>query len=65
VARFEGARWRKSSYSGNSNACVEVANTAEFVGVRDSKARHAGTIILNPTAWVAFVSLAVVSTRSE
>ncbi|KUN26678.1 hypothetical protein AQJ23_12980 [Streptomyces antibioticus] len=32
--------WRKSSYSGpdDGNACVEIANTATHVGVRDSKA---------------------------
>lgn len=56
MTRFEGAKWRKSSYSGDANACVEVASTAELVGVRDSKARHSGTIILNPTAWAAFMS---------
>jgi len=29
--------WRKSSYSGNENACVELAVGRISVGVRDSK----------------------------
>ncbi|MET9567192.1 DUF397 domain-containing protein [Streptomyces tauricus] len=31
------ARWRKSSYSGGANDCVEVAELAEHAAVRDSK----------------------------
>ncbi len=31
-------RWRKSSYSGeNGGACIELADLATVVGVRDSK----------------------------
>jgi uncharacterized protein DUF397 len=29
--------WRKSSYSGTQENCVEVAFTASGVGIRDSK----------------------------
>ncbi|WP_425245390.1 DUF397 domain-containing protein [Streptomyces sp. NEAU-NA10] len=31
------ARWRRSSYSGGANDCVEIAELDEFVAVRDSK----------------------------
>ncbi|MEU5093730.1 MULTISPECIES: DUF397 domain-containing protein [Streptomyces] len=31
------ARWRKSSYSGGANDCVEIAELGEHVAVRDSK----------------------------
>lgn len=31
------ARWRKSSYSGGANDCVEVAELGEHAAVRDSK----------------------------
>ncbi|MGW2569415.1 DUF397 domain-containing protein [Streptomyces sp. NPDC001537] len=31
------ARWRKSSYSGGANDCVEVAELGKWVAVRDSK----------------------------
>lgn len=31
------ANWRKSSFSGNTGNCVEVAITETVVGVRDSK----------------------------
>ena len=31
------ATWRKASYSGDQGACVELADLATVVGVRDSK----------------------------
>ncbi|MEU5482829.1 DUF397 domain-containing protein [Streptomyces mirabilis] len=31
------ARWRKSSYSGGANDCVEIAELGALVAVRDSK----------------------------
>ncbi|WP_089331185.1 DUF397 domain-containing protein [Actinomadura meyerae] len=35
--------WRKSSYSGTGNNCVEAARAGGGrVGVRDTAARHAG-----------------------
>lgn len=48
--------WRKSSFSEpNGNACVEVAHTAETVGVRDTKDRTAGTLAFTPRTWTTFV----------
>lgn len=34
---LQDVQWRKSSYSGSGNACVEVARTPAHVAVRDSK----------------------------
>jgi hypothetical protein len=49
--------WFKSSRSsGGSDNCVEVRLTANEVGVRDSKARTAGTLHLTPTAWASFTT---------
>lgn len=31
------ARWRKSSYSGGANDCVEIAELGALVAVRDTK----------------------------
>ncbi len=31
------ARWRKSSYSGGANDCLEIADLGALVAVRDSK----------------------------
>jgi hypothetical protein len=51
------AAWRKSSYSGGSNDCVEIAdNLPGAVGVRDSKNPHRPALVLTPRAWRAFVA---------
>lgn len=50
------AAWRKSSYSqGNNNNCVEVGRATAVVGVRDTKDRARGHIVVTRTAWAAFV----------
>lgn len=47
--------WHVSSYSANNAHCVEVALTTDMVGVRDTKDRRGGTLVLAPEAWSAFV----------
>ena len=57
--------WRKSSYSGDGNSCVELAVTrpsardgaGPVVGVRDTKANGRGPILeFSPRAWREFLS---------
>ncbi|GGU97425.1 hypothetical protein GCM10010182_12060 [Actinomadura cremea] len=49
--------WRKSSRSnGAGGACVEVADLAASICVRDSKAPHAGHLSLTTRTWAAFVT---------
>ncbi|MET8763922.1 DUF397 domain-containing protein [Lentzea sp. NPDC004782] len=43
--------WRKSSYSANSNDCVEVGRR---IGIRDSKAPSAH-LPVSSAAWSAFL----------
>jgi len=45
--------WRKSSYSGSGNNCVEVGRS---VGIRDSKA-PATHLPVSAEAWSAFLKL--------
>jgi hypothetical protein len=45
--------WRKSSYSGSGDNCVEVGRN---IGIRDSKA-PATHIPVSSTAWSAFLKL--------
>ena len=45
--------WRKSSYSGSGNNCVEVGRS---VGIRDSKA-PATHLSVSGEAWAAFLHL--------
>ena len=50
------AEWRKSSYSGQSGNCVEVArNLPGLVAVRDSKEATASRLIMSSEIWRAFV----------
>jgi uncharacterized protein DUF397 len=53
----KNARWRKSSYSGNTGGdCVEVADGCPgTVPVRDSKNATGPALIIRPGAWKAFV----------
>ena len=47
--------WRKSSFSGgNGGQCVEVADAARVVLVRDTTDREGGTLIIPASAWQAF-----------
>ena len=49
------ATWRKSSYSGGSGNCVEVAgNLPGAVGVRDSKDPDGRALVFTTRAWATF-----------
>ena len=50
------AEWRKSSYSGQSGNCVEVArNLPGLVAVRDSKEPIGARLVLSSEIWRAFM----------
>lgn len=51
------AAWRKSSYSGSGNNCVEVAdNLPNIVAVRDSKNPTGPALIFTPEEWNSFLA---------
>jgi hypothetical protein len=50
-----GQDWRKSSYSGSGNNCVEVARPAAgVVAVRDTKDRQGTPLVIGPEQWRRF-----------
>jgi hypothetical protein len=54
--QITAAKWRKSSYSGSGNNCVEVAEVADARAVRDSKNPDGGHLIFGADAWHAFIT---------
>jgi hypothetical protein len=49
--------WRKSSFScSNGGACVEVADSARVVLVRDTTNRDGVTLSVPSTAWETFLA---------
>jgi hypothetical protein len=56
-AYLSEARWFKSSHSGGSQECVEVAFIeGDAVGVRDSKDRGGPALSFTGAAWAAFTA---------
>ncbi|MDR7169295.1 hypothetical protein J2W56_003036 [Nocardia kruczakiae] len=53
---LSGATWFKSSFSGASKDCVEVAFLNEGVGVRDSKNPTGPALVFTRTEWTAFTA---------
>jgi len=49
-----GVTWRTSSWSAGSN-CVEVADSADEILVRDTKDRNRAILSFPPAAWTDFV----------
>ncbi|MGW5689613.1 DUF397 domain-containing protein [Streptomyces asiaticus] len=56
---LSGARWRKSSYSGGANDCVEIADLTDTayaaVAIRDSKEPNGPVLLVAPDSFEAFV----------
>ena len=50
------AQWRKSSYSGNSGNCVEVADLDGTVAVRDSKDQEGPVLLFAADTWARFIA---------
>lgn len=52
----EGLAWRKSTYSGAGNQCVEVAPAVSGILVRDSKNPAVPALSFAGSAWGAFMT---------
>lgn len=54
------ADWVKSSYSGNGNNCVEIANLStspyRAIAIRDSKDPNGPALLVPPNGWASFIS---------
>lgn len=55
AAELPGAAWRKSSYSGGTGNCVELAGLGSGVtAVRDSKRPAQSPLLVEGASWSAF-----------
>lgn len=54
TAHTTAERWRKSSYSNSNGDCVEVADGAASVGVRDSKNPRQAPLRVARDSWSRF-----------
>lgn len=52
---LSAARWRKSSRSTATSDCVEVAFSAQAIGVRDSKDPEGAILAFPVSRWAEFV----------
>ncbi|GAB3699527.1 DUF397 domain-containing protein [Saccharopolyspora tripterygii] len=50
------ATWRKSSYSGGGNQCVEVGAALGVVGLRDTKDLQSGTLVVPARRFADFIA---------
>lgn len=49
--------WHTSSYSSSTSPnCVEVAEGASTVAMRDTRHRHLGQLTVSPGEWAAFLT---------
>nr|WP_232237873.1 MULTISPECIES: DUF397 domain-containing protein [Actinoalloteichus] len=53
--RDDIGRWRKSSRSAGANSCVEVGQAPGVLGIRDTKNRAGGTLVVSRVAFGAFL----------
>lgn len=54
---MSSVHWRKSSHSDHSGGnCIEAANLAPMVGVRDSKDPDGPRLAFSPAVWGAFTA---------
>jgi hypothetical protein len=49
-------RWRKSSFSADQGDCVELAETADGIAVRNSKRPDGGTLTFTRAELAAFLA---------
>ncbi len=47
--------WRKSSHSGGSQECVEVATMGHGIAVRDSKDPNGSRMVFGRDSWTTFI----------
>ncbi|MFJ5974002.1 DUF397 domain-containing protein [Streptomyces sp. NPDC093060] len=50
--------WQKSTYSGDSSNCVEIAARPSVIHIRDSKSSTGPQLTVTPSTWADFLPFA-------
>ncbi|AOS64455.1 putative DUF397 family protein [Actinoalloteichus hymeniacidonis] len=50
------SRWRKSTRSATATNCVEIGQAPGLIGIRDTKNRDGGTLVVSPAAFRSFLT---------
>ncbi|MFE1838022.1 DUF397 domain-containing protein [Streptomyces sviceus] len=58
-------QWKKSTYSGDSSNCVEIATTPGALYIRDTKTTESPPAIFRTSAWAPFISHVISSSSSH
>lgn len=58
---FHESSWRKSFYSQQNSECIEVAASAGYVGIRDSKTSDSPVLVVTRSTWTQLVHQASAS----
>ncbi|PWI18081.1 DUF397 domain-containing protein [Streptomyces sp. Act143] len=53
---MQTTHWQKSTYSGDSSNCVEIAAEPSIVRIRDSKNAGGSQLAFPSSAWTSFIS---------
>ena len=53
---YTNLTWRKSSFSGSTNDCVEIAEPPGQIAVRDSKDPSGPVLTFSASAWSDFIA---------
>lgn len=59
------SQWRKSSYSGGGNDCVEIATVIDATAVRDSKNPNGPRLSFGSAGWATFLGRARTDSSSR
>lgn len=57
--------WRRSSFSGGGNDCLEIAFIGDLTALRDSKDPRSGALLVRAAGWRALLAVARTAAQQD